>query len=230
MLHVYLKVAATNATLLGSRSLGDLYDETHEYLGSYAAFILRHSQAYTFIAQPGGSYCEDLHTPPNADAGIAEYYNDPNCVAFCAVRDPLHRFLSAWKQDRGGSSRTTAAASCTPEFFELDAASLLESLRADVSQNMCMYVPQVYFVYGAPSKAEATTQYCQHILHQENLSAELNALMEELGKNFTLSDNVSMSSWTDWCPLEVSNLTQEFKDLFYHFYRADYEAFGYSAP
>jgi hypothetical protein len=205
-------------------NLGVMYDKAHKNIAYYGSVWLpQYRDYYNYIVQPDGNTCEDVHTPPSSNASIEEYYSEDDCTVFCAVREPLQRFVSAYEMTQQGP--------CDPAGFQDTLPTLLEKIKAEPYRNGCMFVPQVQMVYGASSKKSATKQYCTSIIHNEDLDEEFNALMEENGKTLRLADEhlMGQSAYTG-CKVDRDAITQASKDMIYLFYLVDYEAFGYVRP
>jgi len=204
--------------------LGNMYDESHKSLLHYAlVWMPSHFQYYHFVAQPDGNICEDLHTAPGYDVGVTNFFVEGGCTVFCAVRDPLSRFISAYEMSQVGP--------CDPAGFESSTSTFLAKAQEHPYVSGCMFVPQVQFVYGARNQSSASTQFCNRILHTEHLNEEFDALMEEQNVSLTLPETHLMSTSTySGCLVDQSQVTQAAKDMIYQYYRADYEAFGYDRP
>jgi hypothetical protein len=209
-------------------NLGIMYDESHNSVDYYSSdWMPQHSKYYNYISQPDGSRCVDVHTSPSSNASVAEYYSSDNCTVFCAGREPLQRFVSAYEMGDWGP--------CDPESFEQFVRIDLELFKHRPYKGGCHFVPQVLMVYGDSSKELETKQYCTSILHQEDLDEEFNAFMAENGQSLTLTDNHDNSALFgeasyNGCKVNRDVITQASKDMIYDFYRADYEAFGYARP
>jgi len=203
-------------------NLGTMYDVSHASTASYHdKWFPVHGHSYRMVSQRDGNKCQDLHTPPGSDPSVAGFFSD--CTTFCAVRDPLQRFISAYEMTQMGP--------CDSAAFEERLGSLFLKLSENPSMQVCQFVPQVQFVYGAESKYLSTTQYCDRILHTENLNEEFDALMHETGKALTLPPSHLMGEAIyDGCRINRADVSQRARDLIYKYYLADYEAFGYSRP
>jgi len=200
-------------------SLGDLYDDTHTNQTFYSEWVARHADTYRWQLQPGGDICEDLHTSPMVSEEVATYFSS-ECTNFCVIRDPVSRFLSAYKM--------VGDAACTPQDYERATRETLENLSQRPSRWMCLFVPQIQMVYGATSIAASKRQFCDRVLHLDSLEAEFNALMQEFGKDVRLGKDKKMSSWTEDCNLSVADLTSATREMIRNYYAADYEAFNFS--
>mmetsp|Transcript_6657 Transcript_6657/g.12065 ORF Transcript_6657/g.12065 Transcript_6657/m.12065 type:complete len:309 (-) Transcript_6657:7-933(-) len=218
MLQTYMRVAAKWDIGFGE-DLGQVYDKSHQDMITYGTFLFVNHDAYHVLDLGSGDICEDLHVPPSQSAGIALYYQE--CTTFCAVREPLSRFWSAFKM---------LFFDCDPLAIEKQTARVLASLSTHPYGYNCFLVPQVESVYGVANKSVAKQQYCDIILHQENLTEEFAALMAAQGQTLQLPAEDLMSSWTDHCKLPVDALTAKTKQMVYEHFRADYEAFGYDKP
>ncbi|CAK9109996.1 unnamed protein product [Durusdinium trenchii] len=218
--------------------LGDLYVSSHSSYLTYSAFIAQNVQEYHFLPPNASDQCEDLHTPPSRSEFIREYYRTN--LTFCAVRDPLERFWSAF--------RMMSLSACEPEAIEAATLGLLATATVTPYICNCFLVPQMESVYGTRHLAArrrerrsggetrrnwstSSTRYCQRVsdgalrglLYQENLTAEFEAFMEEIGRPEEL-----MADWSS-CDLKTGQLTPKTRQV-YEFYKADYEAFGYAPP
>jgi len=200
--------------------LGDFYDETHANLSYYTQWVARNFDTYRWEPQPGGDICEDLHTSPMVSRAVAAYFSS-ECTTFCVVRDPISRFLSAYKM--------VGEAACTPEDFEQATQETLKTLSRQPSKWFCMFVPQTQMVYGASRVVESERKYCDRVLKMDNLETEFDALMVEFGKDVRLGKEKKLASWTENCNLSVSDLTSNTQEMIRQFYAADYEAFNFQA-
>lgn len=212
-------------------SAGELYDVMHgSELGQgsplsaasvYGPYFTVLNWTYATVPEAcDGCHCQDLHTPPNDDQRVADFYGDPDCTSFCVVRDPLQRTISAFEY----SPMSTLLSNCTSG-FELFVRALFP-LTTDPT-GACHFVPQTPFVFGAATRQASTKQYCDRVLRMENLTAEFNALMEEFGRDVRLGTHINAGSS---CSISSEALSADVKDLIYDYYRADYEAFGYPRP
>jgi hypothetical protein len=206
-------------------NLGVMFDKAYENLEYYMnKWLPKYHDFYQYIVQPDGNTCEDVHAPPRSNASVAKFYSKDHCdVTFCAVREPLQRFVSAYEMTQQGS--------CEPADFEARAHDLLKQIKAEPYKDLCMFVPQVQMVYGASSRESATKQYCSSILHTEGLEGEFNAFMKENNQTLRLGDDHKMGhSAYGGCKVDRDAMTQASKDMIYDFYLADYKAFGYVRP
>ncbi|CAK9095693.1 unnamed protein product [Durusdinium trenchii] len=200
--------------------LGDLYVSSHSSYLTYSAFIAQNVQEYHFLPPNASDQCEDLHTPPSRSEFIREYYRTN--LTFCAVRDPLERFWSAF--------RMMSLSACEPEAIEAATLGLLATATVTPYICNCFLVPQVESVYGTRNWSTSSTRYCQRLLYQENLTAEFEAFMEEIGRpEVKLPHEELMADWSS-CDLKTGQLTPKTRQAVYEFYKADYEAFGYAPP
>merc|ERR1719210_2812044 len=126
--------------------MGDLYDQSHSDTETYQNFLKQKALFYKMVAQPDHTWCEDLHTPPDHDPKVAAYFNDGSTV-FCAVREPLERFMSAFKMKLKREE-------CDPKSFEDNAREHLRVLKQRPGMWSCLFVPQVEMVYGATILSE----------------------------------------------------------------------------
>jgi len=218
MLETFLRV---QEHMDGVEDLGKLYDDAHHDRLTYGIFIAEHLSDYRWLPEDAADKCEDLHTPPSRSSDIALYYQEPGCTNFCVVREPLARFFSAFKM---------VYQECDPLSVESKTLELLSQLNSRPYLNDCFFMPQVLSVYGVFNKSSATHQYCQRILHTENLDQEFADLMKEFGHDLQLPADDLMSSWTDRCNMTVDELTPTTKAAVYEKYKVDYEAFGYPMP
>lgn len=218
------------------RSAGELFDEAHgselQDEASWAASIVYgtqwlHKLPFRWVPQNhtcegGNCVCQDLHTPPHLDREVASYFGD-GCDVFCTVRDPLDRALSAYKF-------VFIQGPCTADGFSHFVEQRFP-LKKDPT-NVCHYVPQTQFVYGADSKSASTRQYCNRVMRFENLSADYNELMAEFGSPLRFSKKSEKKALfkTEHCHIDKSKISRKAKDMIYEYYQADYEAFGYPKP
>jgi len=208
-------------------NVGNMYDASHKtYIGYTFEWMPRYTNFYHYVAQPDANTCEDLHTPPSDDAGVAKFYKEGDCSVFCAVRAPLDKFISGYEM-------SGPIGPCDPVGFEAKVRSLLAELRKEPSLFGCVFVPQVQYVFGAKKKSSATGQYCNEILRTEHLNADFDSLMKKHGHNVTLppkSKGLMGTKSYPGCLVDKTQVTQAAKDLIYEHFRADYEAFGYPHP
>lgn len=228
MLETYKKIAAHmpagDFKSLYASSLGGMFDKSRRTLTQYiTSFMPIHYSDFNFVIQPDGGSCEDHHTPPGHSQDVGRFLHEGSCHVFCAVREPLQRFISAYEAWGIGP--------CDAAGFESKVRSLLSELRTQQSKNVCMFTPQVQYVFGAASKEQATTQYCHHVLHTERLNSEFDALLKDHGQNLTLPTQRLMGRSTHMgCKVDGGEVTQAARDLIFEHFRADYEAFGYPRP
>lgn len=214
-----------NETGLWKVTEGDLFDASHSSMFVYLPFMLINSASYKWLhvddSQPSAlSTCQDLHTPPHLDPTVDQYFRS-SCATFCAVRDPLDRYISGYKMHEIGD--------CDSVSFEVSAKLHLANLKQHPFVTDCHFTKQVMFVYGANSKAESTHTYCKDVIHTEALSTEFTALMRKYGhKNVTLSSKKLMED-SD-CSLTRHNISASIKQAIYEYYKSDFEAFGYLEP
>ena len=203
--------------------IGDLYENSHRSPEAYAFFLMENGQFYHMLPENASDQCEDLHTPPDRDPMIQEYYE--KCETFCAIRNPLERFWSAYRM---GAGKTI---DCHPDYIESFVKETLQEAKERPYENNCFLVPQVEFVYGSRNWSHATQQYCTRFLHQENLTAEFDELMMEIGRpEVKLPEEELLSSWSGCSNMSTSDLTLATRKAIYEFYKEDYEAFGYPPP
>jgi len=225
MLNTYQRIAEDMPAEFQSKygsDLGNMYEESHKSSVTYSAvWVPTHRKSYHWIVQPDGGICEDLHTPPSDDPSVARFFD--NCTSFCAVREPLQRFISSYEMTQAGP--------CDSAGFEDRLRSLLPELSEHPSHAGCVFVPQVQFVFGAKNKSLSTKQYCDRVLHTENLDQEFAAFMTEMGETLTLPDHHSMGEEAySGCRVNRTVVSQASKDLVYEHFKDDYEAFGYPRP
>merc|ERR1719491_2539921 len=186
-------------------------------------FMPVHYSDYNLVVQPDGGSCEDHHTPPHDSLEVSNFLREGSCAVFCVVREPLQRFISAYE--------TWDIGPCDSEGFESKVRELLPAIKKQPSKNVCMFTPQVQFVFGATNKSLATKQYCQHILHTEQLNDEFDAFMKDRDQKLSLP-KAKMMGETPYtaCRVDLGRVTQAAKQLIFEHYRADYDAFGYPRP
>jgi hypothetical protein len=226
MYQTYKRISKTNTTMFEKQfhsNLGVMFDDSHRTYAHYiTSFLLDHYDSYNIIEQPDGLSCQDLHTPPvlyNTD--IVKYYAEDRCTIFCAVRDPMERFISAYEMMHVGP--------CDPSGFETQVHALFAELRRHPSNDFCLFLPQVFFVYGAPSKSVAIKQYCHEVLHTEHLNTEFDSLMKKLSVSLELPAKHLMATGSaiKGCTVDRTGMTQKAKKMIFDYYKNDYEAFGY---
>jgi len=209
-------------TLYGG-NLGTMYDKSHESFVRYTGLWQpAHRQCYHMAPQPEGGTCEDLHTSPSNDPTVASFFE--GCTTFCVVREPLQRFISAYEMSVAGP--------CDGAGFDERLPSFLAELSEHPHTRGCLFAPQVEFVFGAKNKSLSTKQYCDRVLHTENLDQEFAALMTDMGETLTLPEHHSMGeeAYDAGCKVNRTEVSQTSKDLIYKHFLADYEAFGYAPP
>jgi hypothetical protein len=205
-------------------NLGVMYDRSHYNYHYYRnTWIPEHAPQYNWVTQQDGLVCEDLHSPPSASEEIANYYSAKDCTVFCAVREPVRRFISAYEMAQVGP--------CDAEGFEEAVRSFLPLLKKTPSFGGCIFAPQVQMVYGADSQSAANTTYCDTILRQENLDEEFDEFMAAMNESLKLPEEHKMGQDVySGCRVDRDTITQDAKDLIYEHFRADYHAFNYSRP
>eukprot|EP00438_Fugacium_kawagutii_P021676 Skav223804 [mRNA] locus=scaffold575:640654:641409:- [translate_table: standard] len=223
MRETYQRIAV--ASNLTHANLGKLYVDSHKSWEVYSGWLLTNGDFYRMIPPNGPDSCEDLHTPPSRSPLIAEYYRE--CETFCAIRNPLERFWSAFRVSVAAKQGFT----CDPEQIEKKVLEILqENIESPYISN-CFWTPQVEFVYGTRNWSAATQPYCTRIVHQENLTAEFDELMSEIGRSdVKLPDEELMSSWSGCDNMTTSDLTPLTRKAIYDFYKEDFDAFGYKPP
>ena len=135
----------------------------------------------------------------------------------------------------GSLMRDTYERIATARHFDGDIESFVKETLQEAKErpyeNNCFLVPQVEFVYGSRNWSHATQQYCTRFLHQENLTAEFDELMMEIGRpEVKLPEEELLSSWSGCSNMSTSDLTLATRKAIYEFYKEDYEAFGYPPP
>ena len=207
--------------------LGNLYESSHESELAFTIFNASNYWAYRYIPPEGPDNCEDFHTPPSRSGWIREYYSA--CGTFCSVRDPLERFWSAYRMNLGATQDGLEA--CDVQRIESKVIELLKTAQDRPYMSNCYWVPQVESVFGTRNWSHATRQYCTHFLHQENLTAEFDELMLEIGRpDVKLPDKKFMANWSACRDVKTSDLTAATRKAVYDFFKDDYEAFGYRPP
>mmetsp|Transcript_40089 Transcript_40089/g.95774 ORF Transcript_40089/g.95774 Transcript_40089/m.95774 type:complete len:301 (+) Transcript_40089:76-978(+) len=219
MLRAYERIA--EADQIDEKDLGNLFDFSHSSELVYTPFRTLHRRLYHWLPPGATDQCEDVHTPPSRSSAVALYYQEDRCTTFCVVREPLARFWSGFQM---------FYYACDPDSVNKKALELLSDLLTRPYEHECFFMLQVESIYGVTNKTAASHQYCNRILHQENLDQEFDALMAEFGRNVELPEEDLMSSWTDSCNMTVSDLRPETKAAVYEYFKADYEAFGYPKP
>lgn len=158
--------------------------------------------------------CQDLHTPPQYDEKIREFFTQPGCESFCTVRDPMDRLISGYKFRNFGE--------CNTESFE---KWILETFPLREPISFCHVYPQFEYVYSS-NKAEQK-QWCQHIIRFENFEKDFNKIMAEFGRDAKMTKHLNPSG--NSC-INITKLSKEAKDRVYDYYRRDYDTFGYPRP
>merc|ERR1719389_639054 len=122
-------------------------------------------------------------------------------------------------------------APCDPAGLQNYTKSFLAELKAKPYQAGCTFSPQVFFVYGSGFGTSSQKQYCTHVLRQESLDDDFNALMKEFGSDIALPDKHLMGTDAyNGCTIDREKITQPTKDMIYQYYRDDFETFGYEYP
>ena len=205
--------------------IGDLYEDSNRDPLTYWLFLMKTGQFYHLLPENASDQCEDLHTPPSLDPMIQKYYK--KCETFCAIRNPLERFWSAYRMFAG----TKSSEFCDPDFIETLVNEALQEAKERPYYLDCFLVPQVEFVYGSRNWSHATQQYCTRFLHQENLTEEFDELMMEIGRpEVKLPEEKLLSSYSGCSNVSTSDLNLATRKAIYEFYKEDYEAFGYAPP
>jgi len=172
-------------------------------------------------AAPGSTHCRmsentccsSWHTPPSTDHMLAEVYRA--CETFCVVRDPVTRLASEFKY-RGGKCNST-------EFAAFVAEKLVE-LKSDPYMSDCHFVPQTVYVFGNKgTQNPINPPFCQHVLRQESLTDDFNALMTQFGLPLELEKH---SNPTNKCEIQAS---ADVRKGIEEYYAADFSAFGYQS-
>ena len=223
MRETYQRIAdARNMTV----DLGSLYESSHDSQPVYSIFVASNLFAYHYIPPEGPDKCEDLHTPPSRSLWIREYYSA--CDTFCALRDPLERFWSAYRMMLAPYDGPEA---CEVRQIESKVLELLETVQNRPYMMDCFWVRQVESVFGTRHWKNATQQYCTRFLHQENLTKEFDELMLEIGRpDVKLPDEELMADWSACRDVKTSDLTAATRKAVYDYFKEDYEAFGYRPP
>jgi len=216
--------------------LGQLFAKTHSNNTFLQIFMEKHKKDYTFIPQPFGGYCQNVHTSPDVGAGPRKFYSGP-CPVFCATRNPLHRYISGFAMANIGRYANAGVAPCSPEGFEQATRVFIAKLHQNRFQEQCWFTPQVEMVYGALSKEAATTQYCTEILRFEHIDKDFKQLMAKFGHNLQMPKwnvmghtNAYKAEDGQNCYMDINKITTATKEMVYNYYKADFEAFNYSRP
>eukprot|EP00438_Fugacium_kawagutii_P021675 Skav223803 [mRNA] locus=scaffold575:638287:639042:- [translate_table: standard] len=223
MLETFQRIAV--ARNLTHANLGKLYEDFYDSPAVYQSWMGANGIFYSMIPPNGPDSCEDSHTTPSRSPKIAEYYRE--CETFCAIRNPLERFWSALNM----MMAMEEGFPCDPEHIQKKVLEILqEAIERPYSQD-CIWTLQVEFVYGTRNWSAATQPYCTRILHQENLTAEFDELMSEIGRSdVKLPDKELLSNWHGCDNMTTSDLTPLTRKAIYDFYKEDYDAFGYKPP
>jgi len=224
-----------------SKTAGQIFDESHANVTAYPKFFWEHTHKYLWRPMPDKMAACTVHTPPVENV-TKDYFSD-GCTNFCVIRDPLERFISTFKFNFESLQKLErydiAGRQCTIETFEKFAGKYLGDIgKIQVSGTYgiptasdCHFVPQVYMVYGAKSKARAKTQYCHRILNASRLDNDFDGLMKEFGRDERLKDaSAAFHSDSMRCPFDRRDVKQATKDKLFQIYQADYEAFNFDYP
>mmetsp|Transcript_116825 Transcript_116825/g.342084 ORF Transcript_116825/g.342084 Transcript_116825/m.342084 type:complete len:317 (+) Transcript_116825:42-992(+) len=218
---------AAGGPLWPNLTAGELFDQAHgtEMKDESAGAAARHYAKYIpdlhfrFVTWQHDGYvqrCQDLHTPPQYDALVEQFFTEPGCTTFCSVRNPMARLLSAYNFQSLGACSVAA-------FDQWILATF--PLRSAIS--FCHAYPQVEYVYNAPTKEAATKQWCQRVIRYEHFEEDFNQVMEEFGRPLRLTRHLFS---TKGCHIDWHWVSTQAKELVYNTYRADYDAFGYPRP
>ncbi|CAE7553194.1 unnamed protein product [Symbiodinium sp. CCMP2592] len=191
--------------------MGAMFDLAHSSSLAYDIFFATHPGAMREIPPNGPDACEEVHTPPPRSAEIRQFFRDPKCTTFCAVREPLSRYMEAFKMFYN---------ECDAQSLESRTLGLLSELRSRPYMNNCMFITQAEYVYGTSDETGATPRFCQRILHTENLTEGFAALMAEFGRDVKLPDTHFMASWTDHCNMTADDLTPRTRAALYEHFKA----------
>ncbi|CAE7753365.1 unnamed protein product, partial [Symbiodinium necroappetens] len=191
--------------------LGAMFDWAHSSSEAYDIFFATHPGAMREIPPNGPDACEEVHTPPSRSAEIREFFLDPKCTTFCAVREPLSRYMAAFKMFHRD---------CDAQSLESRTVELLSELRSRPYMNNCMFITQAEYVYGTSGEIGATQRFCQRILHTENLTEGFAALMAEFGRDVKLPETHFMAGWTDHCKMTADDLTPATRAALYEHFKA----------
>jgi hypothetical protein len=186
---------------------------------------------FTVLDMPDGNKCQDIHTPPRYNQDVARYFGQADssdldrCTVFCVVREPVARMISAYKFWVPPSPGW-----CSVRSFEAWAREKLLALRTSYFKDDCHLLLQSDFVFGPKSLDDGKdrVQYCDRILHQEELNTSVNDLVEEFGFPPLLTNQTFFE--TSNCQIQSSDVSLEVKLQIFDFYRQDFEAFGYPRP
>jgi len=156
-------------------------------------------------AVSGGAWCSPWHVPPSLDERLHEHYAE--CTTFCVVRHPAERLVSQFRHEGNA---------CNLNVFRHYVAQTLPKVIQHPFKFDCHFLPQVEYVFGSDRKG----QYCQDVLHYENLTSEFDALM----KKHNLTVQFEGHFRDHHCELDIPpDVAHQIKQV----YREDYEAFGY---
>ena len=173
-----------------------------------------------------------------AEGNTLRWWLDPeNVDFFCVVRNPYKKLISEYKWYTSlyvGNRKRGKRVNCSVEALNGFLAKQVPSGNFDNHMT-----PQVRYVFDSGGR-----QVCKHVLRQENLDAELAALLIEYNLidaaeavtshaeamangNRDQATAINDLKSAD-CGFDPSVLTEETKQLVLERYREDFEAFGYS--
>ena len=148
--------------------------------------------------------CYPWHKTPD-ELGKTIYKEEDDL--FCVVRNPYSKIISAYKYAHGKKS--------SKEGLNQFIKEKLTNFNKNERWNGCHILPQYKYTHGNIK--------CNHILKFENLDEDFKKLNEKYNiYNINLPKNNKSKS-----KLNISDLTQESKDLIYKVYKKDFELYGY---
>lgn len=152
---------------------------------------------------PDGSQCSVWHVPPHVDDLLEQSY--AGCETFCVVREPVARFRSQHSYKNG---------ECSTGALKWAVDKKMRQVQNKPYADDCHLIPQVDFWRNGKD--------CQHVIRQENLQQDLTKLMKKFGMRARFPSEHKLGTNCE-APFD-----QESLDKLHQFYKADYEAFGYS--
>jgi len=153
---------------------------------------------------------------------------------FCVVRNPFLRVVSEYKYLHSHPEFQWDNADILQKYGCSDAglnAWLVRALSRYQSGHsflqMCHMLPQSFYIWGPPDDQGKQCQYCQEILHTEDLPTAFNALMESY--NYSMRWNVSERGNAGGCPdLSVRSLNSTAVEHVLRVYERDFALLNYS--
>jgi len=172
------------------------------------------------------------HEPPAFMSKVNPYTNSK---VFCVVRNPFDRVVSEYKyiysnkEYRWDYNELIQTAGCTAEGLNEWVARALAKFDEGgiyVYEQLCHLLPQSYYIFGPPDIAGEQCQYCQEILHQEELPGAFNDLMTRFNYSVRLGEEpVNEGGCHHLTPQDLNTTTRQ---LVRRIYGDDFKMLNYS--